>query len=410
MLGAGLLFGDGMITPAISVLSAVEGLEVATPALRALRHPDHARAADAGCSPSSSRAPRASASSSGRCLLVWFVVIAVLGARADRARIRRSCAAFNPVYGLRFLGHAGFHEALLILGALMLVVTGGEAMYADLGHFGARPIRVELVRCRLSRAARQLSRAGRLSAQRRAGGERQAVLQHGAGGRCSIRWSLLATVATVIASQALISGAFSLVSQAIGIGLLPRIAVQHTHRAHAGQIYIPFVNWALFLGCVALVVAFGSTSALAAAYGLAVAGVMLITSLAMFAVARRYWRWSAARAALVWGPLTAVNAAFLVASSLKFLEGGFVPLTVGVAAFAVMATWRWGRKATFAAYTAQADDDDGGAGRRFTAARPHLHRAQRPADVALAAAPLRAIARPPWCSCCGSATASCRAT
>ncbi|MGO4871133.1 MAG: KUP/HAK/KT family potassium transporter, partial [Roseiarcus sp.] len=164
---------------------------------------------------------------------------------------------------------------------------------------------------------------------------------------------LLATIATVIASQALISGAFSLTSQAIGLGLLPRIAILHTHLAHAGQIYIPFINWTLFLGCVALVVGFGSASALAAAYGLAVAGVMLITSLAMFAIARRYWRWSLARAALVWGPLTGLNAAFLIASSLKFVEGGYVPLTVGVVAFAIMATWRWGRKATFAAYSAK---------------------------------------------------------
>jgi KUP system potassium uptake protein len=162
-----------------------------------------------------------------------------------------------------------------------------------------------------------------------------------------------ATLATIVASQALISGAFSLTSQAIGLGLFPRLDVVHTHRAHAGQIYISVANWGLYLGCVALVIAFGSSSALAAAYGLAVAGVMLITSLAMFVIARRYWRWGAAQTALVWGPLTAVNGAFLVASSMKFLEGGFVPLSVGIAAFLTMATWRWGRKATFAAYAAR---------------------------------------------------------
>ena len=127
----------------------------------------------------------------------------------------------------------------------------------------------------------------------------------------------------------------------------------NTHRTHAGQIYIPIVNWGLYLGFVALVLAFGSSSALAAAYGLAVAGVMLITSLAMFAIARRYWRWGVARTAIVWGPLTAVNGAFLVASSVKFLEGGFEPLSVTVAAFVTMATWRWGRKVTFAAYAAR---------------------------------------------------------
>jgi KUP system potassium uptake protein len=157
-------------------------------------------------------------------------------------------------------------------------------------------------------------------------------------------------MATIVASQALISGAFSLISQAIGLGLFPRLNVRHTHQAHSGQIYVPFINWALYAGCVALVLAFRSSGGLAAAYGLAVAGVMVITSFAMFDIARRYWDWSAPRAALVWGALIAVNGAFLVASSLKFLEGGFIPLGIGVASFLLMATWRWGRKATFAAY------------------------------------------------------------
>ena len=160
---------------------------------------------------------------------------------------------------------------------------------------------------------------------------------------------LLATVATVIASQALISGAFSLVSQAIRLGLFPRLDILHTHYAHAGQIYVPFVNWSLVLGCILLVVSFGSSSALAAAYGLAVSGVMVITSLAMFPIARSSWNWSALRTGLVWSALTAVNGSFLLASSLKFLEGGYVPLSVGLVVFLVMATWRWGRKATFAA-------------------------------------------------------------
>jgi KUP system potassium uptake protein len=164
---------------------------------------------------------------------------------------------------------------------------------------------------------------------------------------------VLATLATIVASQALISGAFSLVSQAIGLGLLPRLDILHTHRAHAGQIYIPVVNWGLYIGCIALVITFGSSSALAAALGLAVAGVMLVTSLAMFAIARHYWKWSLARTALVWGPLTAVNGALLLGSSVKLVEGGFVPLSVATAAFLVMATWRWGRKATFAAYAAR---------------------------------------------------------
>ena len=164
----------------------------------------------------------------------------------------------------------------------------------------------------------------------------------------------LATLSTIIASQALISGAFSLASQAIGLGLFPRLFIRHTHLDHAGQIYAPFVNWALYTGCVALVIGFGSSAALASAYGLAVAGVMLITSVAMYTIARGYWNWSRLAAGLVWGALTLVNGAFLAANSLKFGEGGYVPLGVGLTVFLVMATWRWGRKATFAAYGARA--------------------------------------------------------
>ena len=225
-------------------------------------------------------------------------------------------------------------------------------MYADLGHFGARPIRIgwfavvfpALLLNYLGQGAYLLSGAPV------AGGK---LFYSLAPAPLLLPLVVLATLATIVASQALISGAFSLTWQAIGLGLFPRLDVLHTHRAHAGQIYIPITNWGLYLGCVALVLAFGSSSALAAAYGLAVAGVMLITSLAMFAIARRYWRWGAARTALVWGPLTAVNGAFLIASSVKFLEGGVVPLSVGVAAFLTMATWSWGRKATFGAYAAR---------------------------------------------------------
>jgi KUP system potassium uptake protein len=163
----------------------------------------------------------------------------------------------------------------------------------------------------------------------------------------------LATMATVIASQALISGAYSITSQAVALGLFPRLKTVHTHHAHAGQIYLPFVNWALYAGCVVLVIAFGSSSALASAYGLSVSGVMLATSLAMIAVAPVLWRWSRITSATVFGVLAAIDAAFLAANSLKFIEGGYIPLCVGVALFAIMMTWRWGRKATFAAYSAK---------------------------------------------------------
>ena len=350
MLGAGLLFGDGMITPAISVLSAVEGLEVATPAFAPFVIP-----ITVGLLTGLFALQRRGTSSVGKIfgplLILWFFSIAALGG-AEIAREPAILAAFNPVYGLQFLSRAGLREALLILSALMLVVTGGEAMYADLGHFGARPIRLSWYGVVFP--ALLLNYLGQgahlLSGEKIAGGK---LFYSLAPEPLVLPLVCLATIATVIASQALISGAYSLASQAIGLGLFPRLPVAHTHDAHAGQIYVPIVNVALYVGCVTLTLAFGSAAALAAAYGLAVAGVMLITSCAMYPVSLHYWRWAPLRAGLVWGPLTALNGAFLVASSMKFLQGGYVPLAVGAAVFVVMATWRWGRKATAAAYTAR---------------------------------------------------------
>ncbi len=350
MLGAGLLFGDGIITPAISVLSAVEGLKVAAPmfgqtvvpitlalltALFAIQHKG------------SSGVGRVF----GPVLICWFVAIGLLGARqiAFRPEIIQ---ALNPIYGARFLRGAGLRASLLMLGALMLVVTGGEALYADMGHFGAGPIRAGWFG--LVYPALMLNYLGQ-----------GALLASGApiiGGRvffsmvprvALLPMVALATAATVIASQALISGAFSLASQAVALGLFPRLMTVHTHHAHAGQIYIPFINWSLYLGCVSLVLAFRSSSALASAYGLAVSGVMLVTSLAMFPVGKLYWKWSVLRSGLLFGALAAVDGSFLVANSLKFWQGGFIPLCLGLVLFLVMRTWRWGRKATFAAYSAK---------------------------------------------------------
>lgn len=350
MLGAGLLFGDGMITPAISVLSAVEGLNVITPAFTPYILPVTITLLTALFVVQFKGTSRVGIVF-GPLLIVWFVTIAALGWAAI-VREPAILAAFNPAHGLAFLWRAGPRQALLILSALILVATGSEAMYADLGHFGAKPIRIgwftvifpALLLNYLGQGAYLLSGAPI------AGGK---LFYSLAPTELLLPLVALATLATIVASQALISGAFSLTWQAIGLGLFPRLDIRHTHHAHAGQIYIPIVNWALYLGCITLVLTFASSSALGAAYGLAVAGVMLITSLAMVAVARHYWRWGAARTTFVWGSLTAVSGAFLVASSAKFLEGGFVPLSAGVALFVVMATWRWGRKATFAAYAAR---------------------------------------------------------
>jgi KUP system potassium uptake protein len=350
MLGAGLLFGDGIITPSISVLSAVEGLQVATPSLGNAVIPITIGLLTALFA-IQFKGTSGIGIVFGPILVVWFATIAVLGVWQIELH-PEILAAFNPLYGLQYLRHSSFFDALLILGALMLVVTGGEAMYADVGHFGARPIRTSWFA--VVYPALLLNYLGQgayvLSGAPVAGGK---LFYSLVPEPLLYPMVILATAATVIASQALISGAFSLVSQAIRLGLFPRISLLHTHERHAGQIYVPFINRALFVGCVLLVLTFGSSAALAAAYGLAVSGVMVITSLAMFPVARFYWNWSLASTALVWGLLTAVNASFLVASTLKFLEGGFVPLSVGIAVFLVMTTWRWGRKATFAAYSAK---------------------------------------------------------
>jgi KUP system potassium uptake protein len=350
MLGAGLLFGDGIITPSISVLSAVEGLHVATPALGSAVIPITIGLLT-GLFAIQFKGTAGIGIVFGPILIVWFAAIAALGI-AQLEQHSAILAAFNPLYGLSYLHHVGFFDTLLVLSALMLVITGGEAMYADIGHFGAGPIRTgwfavaypALLLNYLGQGAYVLGGAPVEAGKLFYSMVPQAMLYPVV---------LLATAATVIASQGLISGAFSLVSQAIRLGLFPRLALLHTHEKHAGQIYVPFINWALFIGCVVLVLTFRSASALAAAYGLAVSGVMLITSIAMVPIARHYWKWGAWTTGLVWGALTAINAAFLIASSLKFIEGGYVPLSVGASVFLVMTTWRWGRKATFAAYSAK---------------------------------------------------------
>ncbi len=349
MLGAGVLFSDGFITPAISVLSALEGLDVATPAFAGMVVPIAVvlfTALFAVQFKGTSGIGRVF----GLILLVWFVVIAVLGAM-QIAHQPEILAAFDPTRGLRFLARTESHQALLVLAALMLVVGGAEAMYADLGHFGAKPIRTSwfavvypaLLLNYLGQGAYLLSRAPVVG-----GNIFFSIVPPG----LLYPMVLLATLATVIASQALISGVFSLTAQAIRLGLFPRLVVRHTHHSHAGQIYIPFINWSLLVGCILLVVCFGSSTRLGAAYGLTVSGVMVITSVSMIAIARFYWEWGVLRIAALWGTLTAINAAFLLASTMKFLEGGFVPLTIGTIVFLMMATWRWGRKATFAAYSA----------------------------------------------------------
>ncbi len=350
MLGAGFLFGDGIITPAISVLSAVEGLKAGTPMFAAAIIPVTI-AILAALFAVQHKGTGGVGRIFGPILVLWFAIIAALGVRQIVLHPEILHAA-NPAYAVAFLRQTGAYGVLLTLGALMLVVTGGEAMYADLGHFGARPIRTgwfalvfpALLLNYLGQGALMLGRPPEDGGQLFYNMVPPALLYPMVG---------LATLATVIASQALISGAFSLASQAIALGLFPRLHVVHTHHAHEGQIYIPFVNWALFAGCVTLVFTFGNSGSLASAYGLAVSGVMVVTSIAMIPVGKRYWSWSLPGSSVLFGFFTLVNLMFFAASSLKFLDGGYIPLGIGLAVFAMMRTWRWGRKATFAAYTAK---------------------------------------------------------
>lgn len=350
LLGAGLLLGDGMITPAISVLSAVEGIRVATPMLDTAVIPTTLGILTALFA-LQFKGTGGVGRIFGPVMIVWLVIIAGLGV-FQIARQPEILKAFDPLLGVIFLARCGWRAGLLVLGAVVLVLTGGEAMYADLGHFGARPIRLSwfilaypcLVLNYLGQGAFLL------------GGTPQAGhnLFYGmvpAG--LIIPMVALATAATVIASQALISGAFSLIAQAIALGLFPRLVVKHTHYAQAGEVYVPFVNRVLYVGCVLLVLGFRSSAALGAAYGLAESGVMIITSTAMFSIARRYWRWSLVQSGGLFGALALVDGAFLVANSLKVLEGGWVPLSIGLLVFFVMATWRWGRKITYAGYSAK---------------------------------------------------------
>ena len=350
MLGAGFLCGETIISPAISVLAAVEGLEVATPMFRGAVIPitvvilallfavQHRGTSGVG-------------PIFGPVLIVWFIVLAMLGVWQIQSHpdILR---AVNPAYAVVFLRETKAYSVLITLGALMLVVTGGEAMYADLGHFGALPIRVGWFAIAFPALLLNYLGQGAL------------MLEHPPAHNGELFYSMapreflypvvaLATLATVIASQGLISGSFSLTSQAVALGLFPRLRIIHTHDGHQGQIYIPFVNWTLFAGCTALVLGFPSTEALAALYGLAVSGVMVVTSAAMIPVGTRYWGWNPWASGGLFGVFTLVNALFCIASSLKLLDGGYIPLGIGLGVFAVMLTWRWGRRATFAAYEAK---------------------------------------------------------
>ncbi len=349
MLGAGLLFGDGIITPAISVLSAVEGLNTAAPALSDIVVPATVVILT-GLFVFQYKGTAKVGSVFGPVLIVWFFVIGLLGLQ-QIIKTPSILAAANPLRAAALIREIGPYPSLLVLGAVMLVLTGGEAMYADMGHFGVKPIRISwfmfvypmLLLNYLGQGAYLLRGAQVVKGNLFYSLVPSAVMYP---------MIILATVATVIASQAMISGAFSLAAQAVRLGLFPRLVINFTHEDHSGQVYVPSVNWALYVGCVLLAVLFHTSSALATAYGLAVGGVMTVTSFAMLYVARFYWKWRRRKTLLLFGTFAIIDMVFLIANTLKFLEGGFVPVSIGLVLFIVMLSWKWGRRATTLAYTA----------------------------------------------------------
>ncbi len=340
MFGAGLLYGDGIITPAISVLSAVEGLKIATTSLEPYIIPITVVILTLLFLVQSKGTAKIGAFF-GPILTIWFISIAVLGL-SHIIPNPEILEAVNPWYAYHFIAYHDFTTVLLILGSVMLSITGGEAMYADMGHFGRSPIRFSwfvlvypsLLLCYFGQGGFLLSG--------------QPVLNNHLFFSMVPSWGLipmvmLATIATVIASQALISGAFSLTSQAVALGIYPRIPIVHTHKEHEGQIYVPIVNWALYAGSVALVLGFQTSTRLASAYGLAVSGVMLITTLAMILIATSYWKWKPWKAFALFGIFCFVDGSFLFANTLKVFRGGYVPLIIGLGLFAIMKVWMWGR-------------------------------------------------------------------
>jgi KUP system potassium uptake protein len=342
IVSAALFYGDAVITPALSVLSAIEGIDVATPAFHAYVVPLTVVILIVLFA-FQSRGTAKVAALFGPIMSVWFVAIAVPGVlwvAADPGVLQ----ALNPAYGVAFLAHHGM-VGLYTLGAVFLAVTGAEALYADLGHFGRLPIQLAWLCLVLpALALNYLGQAALVFAQPEAIANPFFLLYPD---WLRIPMVVLATVATVIASQAVITGAYSLTSQAIQLGLLPRLEVRHTSAQQAGQIYMPRVNALLLVGVLLLVALFRSSSALASAYGIAVTGTMVVTGMMAFIVIWRMWRWSLVAAAALMVPFLIIDLTFLSANMLKVVEGGWVPLALGGVLMLVMYTWRRGSKILF---------------------------------------------------------------
>jgi len=343
--GAALFFGDGMITPAISVLSAVEGLKVINPVFEDLVLPitlgvllalflvQHRGTGSIGAF-------------FGPVCAVWFGVLAVLGL-IEALHTPAVFAAISPYYAVQFAAH--YHLAAFIaMGAVVLAVTGAEALYADMGHFGRRPIQVAWIAFVLPALALNYMGQGALLLRDPTAIANPFFL-------LAPEWFrpflvILATAATIIASQAMISGAFSIARQSVQLGFAPRLDVQHTSTTEEGQIYMPQVNFILLAGVLILVLEFKTSDSLAAAYGLAVTGTFLCTTCLALLVFRRQFGWSPLLVGLIFGPLLLLDLSYFIASALKIPEGGYVPVLIGIVAFMLMFTWYRGRQLLFARF------------------------------------------------------------
>jgi KUP system potassium uptake protein len=339
LFGAALLYGDGMITPAISVLSAVEGVQIVAPELSNIAIPitiviliglflfQHHGTAKLGAL-------------FGPIILLWFTVIGILGF-VEVFRYPQILKALSPWYGLEFLVDNHL-PGFLVLGAVFLSVTGAEALYADMGHFGRRPIRLTWLLLVLPALLLNYFGQGALLLS-------SPESSHNPFYSLVPSWALipmvvLATMTTIIASQALITGVFSLTQQAIQLGYLPRLTVRHTSASHMGQIYVPAANWSLMIATVALVAGFGSSSRLASAYGVAVTATMLISGILFYYVARDLWKWNPFAVNVLVGFFMVIDLSFFGASMSKLFHGAWFPLVIGLACFTIMTTWKAGRK------------------------------------------------------------------
>ena len=338
LIGVAFLYSDGIITPAISVLSAVEGLTLTTDVFTPYILPLTV-ALVALLFMIQRRGSGTIGSIFGPIMLLWFITMALLGLHS-LIQTPEVLRAANPLYAIQFLiRHAGV--GILVLGSVFLVLTGAEALYADMGHFGRRPIQLGWFVVALPALLLQYFGQGALLMRTPAALANPFYF-------LAPDWMLypliaLATMATVIASQAMLSGAFSLTLQAVQLGYLPPLRITHTSAEQHGQIYFGLLNWFMFIGTVGLILSFGSSSNLAAAYGIAVSGSMIITTLLMYRVVQAHWQWSPLPAAMAVGGFLLIDLAFFLANAQKIPHGGWFPLLLGAAVFTVMSTWARGR-------------------------------------------------------------------